>query len=252
MHAHSPFEAAVQEGVKRAPSGTSPPRRYRVAVKLPPRPTRSSSRNSDRCGCVAGGRRRRPGTSGGPARPTCNASWRRSSCRSTSGLNAGEHLIRSEKIRHPRSGDMRKLSMSRSRSIKLTKNDRHVLVADNILSRSGNMKYGRVTALVASGAVVVMAAALLMGVNGTSTTGVLGTIPMPPQAGFNPLTATQAQLAANGFPPRPAAKYPQALKEWTQAVGGPTHWVYPQFSPAPFQPDPVNIPSGSKLAQTLR
>ena len=41
------------------------------------------------------------------------------------------------------------------------------------------------------------------------------TVPAP---GFNPLTATNAQFAANGFPPRPAGNDPIALRAWTTAM----------------------------------
>ena len=41
------------------------------------------------------------------------------------------------------------------------------------------------------------------------------TVPAP---GFNPLTATKAELIANGFPPRPPSDNPVALKAWEVAM----------------------------------
>jgi hypothetical protein len=41
------------------------------------------------------------------------------------------------------------------------------------------------------------------------------TVPAP---GFNPLTATNAELRANGFPPRPPGKNAIALKAWTSVM----------------------------------
>jgi hypothetical protein len=41
------------------------------------------------------------------------------------------------------------------------------------------------------------------------------TVPTP---GFNPLTATNAQLRANGFPPRPPGNDRIALRAWTTAM----------------------------------
>lgn len=51
--------------------------------------------------------------------------------------------------------------------------------------------------------------------------------PIPPQPGFNPLTATNAQLIRNGFPPRPNGKTP---RWWIDAVTG-GHYVAPKFYP---------------------
>ena len=39
-----------------------------------------------------------------------------------------------------------------------------------------------------------------------------------PASGFNPLAATNAQLVANGFPPRPPGNDVIALKAWTTAM----------------------------------
>ena len=83
-----PFVRTMRQ-LPRRPSATSPRGCYPMAARLRRRPTRSFSRNSDRCGCAAEARRRTPGTSGGRC-PTCNNSWRRSRCHSTSALNRGE------------------------------------------------------------------------------------------------------------------------------------------------------------------
>ncbi len=50
--------------------------------------------------------------------------------------------------------------------------------------------------------------------------------PTPPHPGFNPLTASNAALRANGYPERPPGRKP---KWWIQAVSH-THWVYPRFT----------------------
>ena len=46
-----------------------------------------------------------------------------------------------------------------------------------------------------------------------------------PPPGFDPLTATDAQLAASGFPPRPAGHDAAALAAWKSAVGHSLHAV---------------------------
>jgi len=47
----------------------------------------------------------------------------------------------------------------------------------------------------------------------------------PPQKGFDPLTATDAQLLKHGFPRRPTS--PLALKAWKNAMAHATHYVAP-------------------------
>lgn len=54
--------------------------------------------------------------------------------------------------------------------------------------------------------------------------------PTPPSPGFNPLTATNAELRANGFPERPPGPVP---KWWLNAVEHAHHWVYPRFTSHP-------------------
>jgi hypothetical protein len=51
--------------------------------------------------------------------------------------------------------------------------------------------------------------------------------PTPPHPGFNPLTASNAALRANGYPERPPGRKP---KWWIEAVSH-VHWVYPRFTP---------------------
>ena len=50
--------------------------------------------------------------------------------------------------------------------------------------------------------------------------------PTPSHPGFNPLTASNAALRANGYPERPHGTKP---KWWIQAVSH-AHWVYPRFT----------------------
>ncbi len=50
--------------------------------------------------------------------------------------------------------------------------------------------------------------------------------PTPPHAGFNPLTASNSALRANGYPERPPGRKP---KWWIEAVSH-VHWVYPRFT----------------------
>lgn len=60
--------------------------------------------------------------------------------------------------------------------------------------------------------------------------GPLVVTPTPPSPGFNPLTATNAELRANGFPERPPGPVP---KWWLNAVEHAHHWVYPHFTSHP-------------------
>lgn len=50
-----------------------------------------------------------------------------------------------------------------------------------------------------------------------TSTGSLLNYPQPP-VGFNPLTATAAQLASYGLPPRPRASNKSALVSWTTVM----------------------------------
>jgi hypothetical protein len=49
----------------------------------------------------------------------------------------------------------------------------------------------------------------------------------PPTPGFDPLTATNAELVANGFPQRPNSLDPAVLAAWRNTVSHATHYVDP-------------------------
>ena len=51
--------------------------------------------------------------------------------------------------------------------------------------------------------------------------------PTPPSANFDPLTASNAALRANGFPERPTGTPPG----WFIGAVSHTKWVYPRFTP---------------------
>ncbi len=97
-------------------------------------------------------------------------------------------------------------------------------------------KYGRIVGFVMAG----MAMVLLMGAGASPSS----TVPAPvllssPPPGFHPVTATQAQLAKYGFPPRPSAANVRALDEWTQAMKSWKHTVHPQFLTSNIHIDPI-------------
>ena len=70
--------------------------------------------------------------------------------------------------------------------------------------------------------------------------------PMPPQPGFNPLTATNTELIANAFSPRPSNPPPHW---WINAVSGGTY-IAPVFTPRIHHntplPPPEKAPSASQ------
>jgi hypothetical protein len=54
------------------------------------------------------------------------------------------------------------------------------------------------------------------------------TIPPPPPAGFNPLGASDTELAFHGVPPRPdASKNPEAYSHWSKLVSGTKNRITP-------------------------
>jgi hypothetical protein len=60
-----------------------------------------------------------------------------------------------------------------------------------------------------------------------------------PPASFNPLTASDAQLAAFGFPPRPGADSPPRLyAKWAEAVTSPARSIVPTLVPTSVENGP--------------
>lgn len=68
----------------------------------------------------------------------------------------------------------------------------------------------------------------------------------PPQKGFDPLTATDAQLLKHGFPRRPTS--PLALKAWKNAMAHATHYVAPDPCYSSVRHGPP--PSASRVQAT--
>ncbi|WP_053957941.1 hypothetical protein [Sulfobacillus thermosulfidooxidans] len=69
------------------------------------------------------------------------------------------------------------------------------------------------------------------------TSPVVSSIPAPPK-GFNPLTATDAQLAKYGLPPRPTPVGSPQYKAWAQAVTAAKTPITPVFHEVKGVSDP--------------
>ncbi len=70
-----------------------------------------------------------------------------------------------------------------------------------------------------------------------------------PEAGFNPETASAADLQRHGLPPRPdATAHPQAFRTWQDVIRHAKHEIKPEFTPRPARKGPsFKYGTGSSL-----